>query len=101
MVDPNNLKAASSDQVAESLSQALLYDRRRRVHDADRPSQSRRGEVGGAPGGGWVCGYEAWWRGRAEHERNADSGRTAMSELTLTTEPALVYEDGRKYWYVH
>ena len=34
--NPDNLKPASSDEIAESLSQALLYDRRRRVHDADR-----------------------------------------------------------------
>jgi hypothetical protein len=31
-----NLKPASSDEIADTLSHALLYDRRRRVHDADR-----------------------------------------------------------------
>jgi hypothetical protein len=36
MLDPDSLKPASSDELAESLSHALLYDRRRRVHDADR-----------------------------------------------------------------
>jgi hypothetical protein len=36
MHDPDNLKAASSDEIAEWLSLALLYDRRRWVHDADR-----------------------------------------------------------------
>jgi hypothetical protein len=35
MLDPDSLKPASSDELAESLSHALMYDHRRRVHDAD------------------------------------------------------------------